>query len=140
MGVAAYLYPSLALVALLFVLLGRLATMRVGAIRRREVKMRDIALGQKNWSIAAVQAGNCVDNQFQLPVLFHVLTGFEIITAKADLAFLVLGWLFVASRVLHAAIHVGSNDVVRRFYAFAAGFAILIVAWVLFAIKLIAGF
>jgi len=139
MSPAVVLGPSLALVALLCLLVGRLATLRVGAIRRREVKMRDIALGQKNWSPEALKFGNCVDNQFQLPMLLHVLAAFELVTGKADIAFVVLAWGFVASRFVHAFIHTGSNNVVRRFFAFAAGLAFLILLWVLFAIRLLAG-
>ena len=139
MSPAAVLGPSLALFALLCVLLGRLAILRVGAIRRHEVKMRDIALGEKNWSEEALKFGNCVDNQFQLPVLFHVLAGFELVTGKADILFLVLAWAFVATRLAHAFIHTGSNNVATRFYAFAAGFALLILMWAAFAIKLVAG-
>ena len=139
MSPAAVLAPSLALFVLLCLLLGRLAILRVGAIMRREVKMRDIALGQKNWSEEALKFGNCVDNQFQLPMLFHVLAALELVTGKADILFVILAWAFVASRFVHAFIHTGSNNVVTRFYAFAGGFGLLILLWIHFAIRLLAG-
>jgi hypothetical protein len=137
MSVAAILGPSFALVALLFVLMMRLAMLRVGAVRRREVRTRDVLLGEKNWPVAAIQAGNCVDNQFQLPVLFHVLTGFALVTHLADLLFVLLGWVFVALRVVHAVIHVGSNDLRRRFAAYAAGFFVLAAMWIIFAVRIL---
>ncbi len=57
----------------------------------------------------------------------------------ADLLFVVLSWLFVATRVGHAYIHVTSNRVGRRFNAFAAGFAVLVVMWLLFAMRILIG-
>jgi hypothetical protein len=45
----------------------------------------------------------------------------------------------VATRLGHAYIHVTSNRVGRRFNAFAAGFAVLVVMWLLFAMRLLIG-
>ena len=36
--------------------------------------MRDIALGQPDWPERPTQFGNAFHNQFELPVLFYVLT------------------------------------------------------------------
>ena len=140
MSVAAVLGPSFALIALLFVLAGRLGFLRVGAIRRREVRPRDIVLGEKKWPMATIQAGNCFDNQFQLPVLFHILTGFALVTHQADLLFVIMGWLFVLSRVVHAVIHTGSNDLQLRFAAFAIGTFVLAAMWIIFAVRILAAF
>jgi len=139
MSVAAILGPSIALVVLVITLLLRLAYLRVASIRRGVVKPRDIALGQKNWTEDAIKVGNCVDNQFQLPLLFHVLTGFVLATSKGDLLFVALGWAFVLARLVHAMIHITSNNVVTRFYAYAIGLLLLAVLWLLFAAKIIIG-
>jgi hypothetical protein len=42
----------------------------------------------------------------------------------------VLAWLFVLTRIFHAAIHIGPNKVRWRSPAFALGFLILMLMWV----------
>ena len=139
MSVAAVLAPVFALVALLFFLTGRMASTRVAAIKRGEIKMRDIALGQNAWSDPVQQTSNAYANNLQLPVLFYALVAFAMLTKKADLLFVVMAWLFVASRYVHAYIHITSNNVPRRFNAFAAGVLVLGLMWVVFAVRILAG-
>jgi hypothetical protein len=84
------------------------------------------------------QVANAYHNQLELPVLFYVLTALALITRQADLLFVVLAWVFVATRLLHAGIHVTGNDVPKRFQAFAAGAVVLLVMWAIFAVRLFA--
>jgi hypothetical protein len=58
-------------------------------------------------------------------------------TRKADTVFVVLEWLFVLSRLAHAAIHTTGNDLRRRFLAFLAGALILLVMWLLLAARIL---
>ena len=139
MSVAAILAPVFALVALLFFLTGRMAATRVGAIKAGEIKMRDIALGQNAWSDPVQQTSNAYANNLQLPVLFYALVAFAMLTKEADLLFVVMAWLFVASRYAHAYIHITSNNVPRRFNAFAAGVLVLALMWVIFAVRILTG-
>jgi len=139
LSVAAILAPVFALVALLFFLTGRMAATRVGAIKAGEIKMRDIALGQNAWSDPVQQTSNAYANNLQLPVLFYALVAFAMLTKEADLLFVVMAWLFVLSRYAHAYIHITSNNVPRRFNAFAAGVLVLGLMWVIFAARILAG-
>ena len=74
MTVQDILAPLFVMVALTFVLLVWMGAVRVAAVRRGEVRVRDIALGQSNWPPRVQQISNCYHNQFQLPVLYYVLT------------------------------------------------------------------
>jgi hypothetical protein len=139
MSIQSVLLPVFVQVALTFVLLYWQGYVRVGHTRRGEVKIRDIALGQPNWPEQATKIGNAFLNQFQLPILFYVLVAFALLTRKADLAFVVLCWLFVLSRLVHAYVFVTTNRVSRRFYAFTVGSLTLLVMWVLFAIRVLTG-
>ncbi len=56
-----------------------------------------------------------------MPVLFYVLVALALPLRQTDLLFVILSWVFVALRFVHAYIHVGTNYVPNRFYAFAAG-------------------
>jgi hypothetical protein len=137
MSIQAVLLPLLVQIALTFALLFATGHFRVGAIRRGEVKVPDIALGQPNWPDQPTQCGNAFNNQFQLPVLFYVLTILAWITREADLVFVLLAWVFVILRIAHAAIHVTSNRVALRFNFFAAGSLVLLIMWVIFAVRIL---
>ena len=139
MSIATILLPVFVLVALTFFLIFTLGMSRVGVIKRGEVRIPDIALGQRAWPARQQQISNCYDNQFQLPVLFYVLTILAIVTRHADYLFVVLAWIFVASRLVHAFIHCTSNYVRYRFFSFAIGLIVLIAMWALFAAQILAG-
>jgi hypothetical protein len=135
----AVLLPLFVQVGLTLVLLMRLGLVRYRAVREREVAVADIALGQKAWPPKIVQLGNCFDNQFQLPVLYYLLTALALILHKGDLLFLVLAWAFVLSRIVHAIIHTGSNTVLRRFQVYVIGVVVLTMMWATFALEVLVG-
>jgi len=139
MSIQSVLLPLFVEVALTLVLLFWMGFARVGALRRGETRIAAIALSQPNWPVKVQQIANCFANQFQLPVLFNVLTALAIVTRQADLIFVALAWLFVATRLLHAYIHTGTNYVPWRFYAFLAGAIILLVMWIIFAVRILLG-
>jgi hypothetical protein len=139
MAIQFVLLPLFVQVALTFALLFWMAFSRIGAIKRKETKMADVALGQMNWPPRVQQISNSYHSQLQLPVLFYVLTVLAILTRHADLLFVVMAWLFVLTRLLHAYIHTGSNFVRHRFNAFALGAVILLAMWIVFAVRILAG-
>ena len=136
MTVHAILLPLFVQVGLTFVLMFWMAHMRVGALRRREVALPDIALRQPSWPEGTTKVANAFHNQLELPVLFYVLVILALFTRKADTLFVVLSWMFVTTRLVHAAVHVTSNDMRTRFAAFAAGAVILLIMWIVFALRI----
>ena len=60
-----------------------------------------------------------------------------ILSRKADLLFVVLSWVFVLSRIVHAAVYVTSNAIPYRFGTFAAGAVVLLVMWIIFALRIL---
>jgi hypothetical protein len=137
MTIQAVLLPLFVQVVLTFVLLFWAGHLRVGAVRRGEVRVRDIALREANWGARETQVANAYHNQLELPLLFYVLTILAWITKQADLLFVVLAWVFVVLRVLHATIHVTSNNVTQRYMAFAAGVIVLAIMWVIFIVRIL---
>ncbi len=137
MSVQMVLLPLFVQVALTFALLFWMGRARVASVRRGEVKIRDIALGQRNWPARETQISNAFDNQFQLPALFYVLVILALMARKADLLFVVLSWAFVILRVAHAAIHVTSNVVRRRFFVYLAGLLVLVLMWLIVAFRVL---
>jgi hypothetical protein len=137
MTIQMVLLPVFVQVALTFGLLFWMAYTRRSSLSRGELKVRDIALGQSAWPPKAMQASNCFDNQFQLPLLFYVLVIVAWITKQADLIFVVMAWIFVLSRLAHAYIHTTSNHVPTRFNIFALGVAVLLIMWIIFAVRIL---
>ena len=129
------LLPLFVQVALVFVVLFRTAVARQQAVASGRTQWQDNALDDR-WPEEARRPANNFRNQFELPVLFYVLVAFLLITNKADLVQVVLAWIFVASRVLHTVIHLGSNVVLRRGMAFFIGLVVLFVMWVWFGLRL----
>jgi hypothetical protein len=137
MSVQAVLLPLFVQVTLTFVLLFWMATMRTGAIRRKEVRMRDIALRESAWSVKTTQVANAYHNQLELPLLFYVLTILALVTKQADLLFIVLAWVFVLLRLVHAVIHTTTNNVQQRGPVFGLGAVVLVVMWVIFIVRIL---
>jgi hypothetical protein len=136
-SVTAILLPVFVQVALTFAVLFRLGFMRLRAIRAGRVQRERAAIDDTAWPLYVRKAGNCLRNQFELPVLFYAVVGFALVTRQADLPFVVLSWLFVLSRIVHAGVHVTFNDVAWRFGTFAFGALVLLALWILFALGIL---
>ena len=137
MSVQMVLLPLFVLVGLTFFLLIWMAGARRNALVGGETKIRDIALGQPNWPDRATQIGNCFANQFEIPVLFYVLIAIALPLRRTDLVIVLLSWLFVVTRFVHAGIFVTSNDLSRRSLAWFAGVLVVFAMWVYFALKIL---
>jgi hypothetical protein len=139
MSIQAVLLPLFVEVVLTFVLLYWMAYQRTSALQAGEVRLGDIALRQPNWPVRATQVANAFHNQLELPILFYVLTILAWITRHADLLFVVLAWIFVASRLVQAYIHVTENDVRQRGLVFIVGAIVLTLMWAIFIIRILLG-
>lgn len=136
MSVAMILLPLFVQVGLTFALLFALGPMRFRAVREGQVG-REAALDGDAFPERSRQFANAYSNQFELPVLFYVLTILALFTRKADIVFVVLAWVFVATRFVHAYVHVTSNNLRLRFPAFLVGTIVLLIMWVLFALSIL---
>ena len=138
-GAPAYLAPLFLEVALTVALLLWAGVRRVDAVVIGTVHPRDVSLRQPNWPTDITQIANAYQSQLELPVLFYLVMVLSLFTAQSSTSLLVLAWAFVATRLFHALIHVTTNHMGRRFYAFFAGSLILMTMWILFALALFIG-
>ena len=132
MSVFETLAPVFVQVILTFALLFWMAYLRVAAVRNGEAKPRDVALRQPNWPVRVIQVANAYQNQLELPLLFYLLVVLLMVTRNVAYTDVLLAWIFVILRIVHAAIHVTSNHLLRRFLAFAAGSVVLAAMWASF--------
>lgn len=112
------------------------------AVRRRYAlatgtRWQDIALREPNWPKDCIIANNAFLNQFEIPVLFYVLTILALITKQADLLFVIMAWIFVAMRILQAGVFLTTNHVPMRGAFFGVGVLVLIVMWVVYIVRIL---
>jgi hypothetical protein len=133
------LAPLFVEVLLTFALMLGMMFHRTVALRRGETRFEKIALREPNWPVRATQFANAFSNQFELPVLFYVLTILAMITRHADLLFVMMAWIFVLFRVLQAVVHVTNNRVELRGGFFGIGALVLAIMWLIFIVRIMLG-
>jgi len=139
MAIQFVLLPLFIEVLLIFGLMFGMMYFRTSSLRRGETRSADISLREPNWPRQATLFGYAFGNQFELPVLFYLLTILTIVTHHADLLFVVLAWIFVVLRVLQAFVHVTSNNVRMRGAYYGIGALVLVAMWVIFMIRILLG-
>jgi hypothetical protein len=139
MSIQAVLLPLFVEVALTLGLGMWLAYLRTHDLRNDVVHPSKIALREPNWPLKTQLVGNCLSNQFELPILFYVLTILEVVTRHADLVFLILAWVFVLTRIMHAIVHTTTNRIQFRGAWYGFGAVALIVAWIVFIVRILFG-
>ena len=130
------LLPAFLHVGLIMVLAARMGRGRVRAVRSGAVRVKDIALDGSRWPEDIRKLANNYQSQFEIPMLYYAALALLLATGLADWLAIALSWIFVGTRIIHTAIHTGGNVMVRRFYAFAAGFACLALMWAWFGLRL----
>jgi hypothetical protein len=133
------LLPLFVEVIFTFALLFWLGPLRARDFRTGLVREEDIALRQPNWSKPALQVQYSFSNQFELPVLFYVLTILAYVTHHAGVLFVVLAWVFVIFRLFQAYVHVTNNKVRLRGMFFGISALALAIMWIVFIIEILTG-
>lgn len=110
---------------------------RVPPVMRGEIAVKDIAVERDAYPLRARLLSNSFDNQFQLPVLFYVVALILLWSGGTGWIELGLAWVFVASRYIHAGIHVTSNRVYRRFAVYCAGLVVLALLWLWLVLRVV---
>jgi hypothetical protein len=133
----AILWPAFALFALTMLVVFRLGSLRWRAVRRRQVDPRfyKIYRGDGEPEDVAVVSRHLV-NLYEAPTLFYVGTAIAFAAGATGTLLVALGWAYVVARLLHSVIHLGSNDVLWRFRAFALSWLVLLSYWVVLALAL----
>jgi hypothetical protein len=120
MSIQMILAPVFVQVLLTLAVAYTLAFRRFQAVRGGELK-GPIGLREPNWPPKALQA----EYNYQ-----------TIVTRHADLFFVLMAWVFVVLRVLHALVHLTTNKVALRGPLFIAGAMVLTVMWLVFIVRI----
>lgn len=136
MNQTAIFWPMLAQVLLVYIVYLVMLKRRYFAVRSGEAKISQYKVRSTEPASSVTVANNLI-NQFELPVLFHVLCLALFVTNGVNYLTLTLMWLFVVTRYVHARVHLTRNYLLHRSRAFFLGAGILLVAWIWFALHLL---
>lgn len=130
------LFAVVAQVILTLVILVWMGRERVPRIARGEIRMAEVAVDRTAYPLKARLLSNSFDNQFQLPVLFYVGVVLALQIGAVGWIDVAMGWIFVASRYIHAAIHVTTNHLPKRFVVYCTGLVVLALFWLWLLIRI----
>ena len=119
------IWPMLAQMLWTLVVMLLTARSRFAALKAREVRLGEVALGNDAWPDGPKKWSNNLTNQFETPVIFYALCLVATLTGAAGYAMAALAWIYVATRIGHTLVHTGGNDVNQRFMVFLVGVAVL---------------
>lgn len=134
------LWPTFALVLLIFVMWIVAAVSRIGYTRRVPPTRDTFATrhtADAYFAPVDLPANNMA-NLFEMPALYFALVPLLLATRSADVAEVGLAWLFVMARIVHSYLHVVVRQVRARFLAHVVGNAILSAMWIGFFIDMVA--
>ena len=132
----AIFWPMLAHVLLVYIVYLVMFKRRYEAVKSGEARISQYKVRSTEPASSVTVANNLI-NQFELPVLFHVLCLALFVTNGVNYLTLALMWLFIATRYVHAWVHLNGNHVPHRTSAFFLGAGILLIAWIWFGLHLL---
>ncbi len=118
--------PVLTHMLLVFALFIKLGIAKNKAVRNKQVDRAAAALDKNAWPEEVRKISNNIDNQFQVPMLFYALSFIAYLSGNSGPMVATLLGVYVASRYIHAYIHITSNHVPHRFRAFLIGTLLLL--------------
>ena len=123
----AILYPVFALVAWTFLVLLRLAQVRIFShLHPKEFRYGEAPTVPPHVSIP----NRNYMNLLELPLLFYVVCILLFVTGVTSTNALFLAWTYVMLRIVHSLIHLGYNNVLHRLGVFACSNVVLASLWV----------
>ena len=104
------LLPLLAMVGVTLLVWVRLYLVRIPEMKRSRIRPQQLAGSADKGLLKDTRASDNFINLFEVPVLFYVLIALALPLRHADLVIVLLSWVFVITRFVHAGIFVTSSD------------------------------
>ncbi len=132
------LWPTFAMVALIFIVWTVLVTKRLHhlkTVQPTQADFADRAAMHRYFAPIASPADNLA-NLFEMPVLFFAIVPLLMATQQAGIAQVLLAWIFVGLRAIHSWHHLRGR-IRPRFRTYIASVAVLAAMWIGFLIDFI---
>ena len=124
---ASFFLPLILQILLTMLLYIALAVAKSRAASAGQVNLERRALHADAWPDSVIKINNNIRNQFEVPVLFFVITIILWLINETGVLVQGLAWLFVISRYAHSYVHTGANNVLVRRRVFMLGTVVVIV-------------
>ena len=127
----ALVYPMAAMVLLTAIVLVRMVLGRVAGVKRGDVDARLY----KTWQAENTETRSMAQNSrhfinlFENPVLFYAACVTAMVMGQGTGLIYWLAWGYVATRVVHALVHLGANRIPPRMAIYGAGWVVLLAMW-----------
>ena len=121
------LYPVFAMFALTLVVGMRMGYARYTAVSKKKVNPGYYELYQGDEPPELRKLSRHYINLLEAPTLFYVVCIIAFVTGQTGMLPLILAWSYVALRLVHTFIHLGSNVVINRFKVFVLSVLVLAV-------------
>jgi hypothetical protein len=130
--------PMAAMMLLAMIVAGVMLRRRIAVFKANKVRLQSVALSADLANVVEdSRAADNFRNQFETPVLFYAACLAAMVANFVTPLMLLLAWLFVAARYVHAWIHVTNNRVRNRFYAFVTACTSLSLMWLVLVIQVL---
>ena len=139
MPLFAILWPTFALVALIFAVWFTLFVQRTAHMRRNPPSAETFATGDAamRYFEPVEMPANNLRNLFEMPVLYFALVPLLLLTHLAGPAQIYLAWAFVLLRAVHSFIHIGAEERAAALSRLSASVAVLMAMWIGFAVDVV---
>lgn len=130
------LWPTFAMVALIFIVWFSMFFARMGHIRRNPPNAQTFATGESalRYFEPVEMPANNFRNLFEMPMLFFVVVVLLIVTHQANYIQVILAWAYVVLRAGHSFVHIVIKEVQVRAPVYWLSSAVLMAMWIGFAI------
>ena len=134
----AILWPTFALVALIFGVWFWMYVQRFALMKRQPPRAEDFATpgAVKRYFEPIEDPANNLINLFEMPVLFFALVPLLLVTAADTGVQIVLAWLYALLRAGHSYVQIAVRKVPPRFLVYLASCVVLAAMWIGFAIDI----
>ena len=129
--------PVLAHIILIFSLYIYLGKVKSRAVKEGSVDRKVASLNPKAWPEFVLKVSNNLDNQFDSPIIFYMLSIIFYLTNNVNGILILMLSAYVFTRYVHAYIHVTSNYVPHRYKSFVIGLLTLLVLTIWLILKII---
>ncbi|MGA4608553.1 MAPEG family protein [Pseudoalteromonas maricaloris] len=131
----AALFLQTLLTLVIMVIMGK---RRFKAAREKQIQFDQFkTMALDNAPEEVILASRNFTNQFEIPVLFFVVSLAALAMKLVTLWFSIFALLFVISRIAHAYVHIGSNHIRTRFRLYLAGCVFIVLQWITLLLTLI---
>ena len=137
MNASTIFLPVFAMMLLTMIVWFYLYAVRIAAMKKARVRVQTYTTPEKvaeHLPEVANYPANNLKNLFEVPVLFYVLCLTLYVLELVDAPLVVAAWVYFSFRSIHSIVHCTRNNVMWRFYFYAASSLTLwfMLAWALF--------